>query len=62
MKLTLSKAALIACIATSAFAATSANAAQHRTDGCQFAFFESCGIVAESSTANIVFMGFSPVL
>ncbi|MFK4533528.1 hypothetical protein ABIA00_001711 [Bradyrhizobium ottawaense] len=47
MKLTLSKIALIACVATSAFAATSANAAPHRTDGCQFAFFEGCGIVFE---------------
>jgi hypothetical protein len=42
MKLTFSKVALIAFAATVAFSATSANAAQYRTYGCEFAFFEGC--------------------
>ncbi|MVT77816.1 hypothetical protein, partial [Bradyrhizobium cajani] len=48
MKLTLSKVALIAFVATTAFTATSANAAQYRTYGCEFAFFEGCGILVET--------------
>jgi hypothetical protein len=42
MKLILPKLALIAFAATTAFSATSANAAQYRTYGCDTAFFEGC--------------------
>ena len=48
MKLTLSKVALIASVAASAFAATSANAAQYRTYGCDTAFFDGCGVATET--------------
>jgi len=50
MKLTLSKVALIAFVATTAFSATSANAAQFRTYGCDSAFFEGCGLLIEMPT------------
>jgi hypothetical protein len=42
MKLTLPKVVLIAFVATTAFTATSANAVQLRTYGCDVAFFEGC--------------------
>ncbi|MEY9600995.1 hypothetical protein AB7M74_007605 [Bradyrhizobium japonicum] len=50
MKLTLSKVALIAFAAAVPFSATSANAAQVRTYGCDSAFFEGCGILVETPT------------
>lgn len=53
MKLTLPKLAFVACVATAAFTATSANAAQYRTYGCDTAFFEGCGIVAETPPARV---------
>ncbi|WP_244654194.1 hypothetical protein, partial [Bradyrhizobium campsiandrae] len=45
MQLTLPKVALIAFVATTAFTATSANALQFRTYGCDVGLFESCGIL-----------------
>lgn len=48
MKLSLTKVALIACVGTAALAATSANAAQYRTYGCDTAFFEGCGFLTET--------------
>ncbi|MCK1423688.1 hypothetical protein IVB14_11990 [Bradyrhizobium sp. 180] len=47
MKLTLPKVALIAFVAATAFIATSVNAAQYRTYGCEFALFEGCGSLIE---------------
>ncbi|MEJ6889891.1 hypothetical protein, partial [Bradyrhizobium diazoefficiens] len=42
MRLSLSKVAFIACVAATAFTATSANAVQLRTYGCDTGFFEGC--------------------
>ncbi|MDE5460442.1 hypothetical protein, partial [Bradyrhizobium sp. CSS354] len=52
MKLTLPKVALLALATTAAFSATSANAAQFRTYGCDSAFFEGCGIAIEQPTPS----------
>lgn len=52
MKLTLSKVAFLACVATATFTATSANAAQYRTYGCDTAFFEGCGVLIETPSAG----------
>ena len=51
MKLTLSKVALIAFAATTAFTATRASAAQYRTYGCDTPFFDSCGVLIETPTS-----------
>ncbi len=48
MKFTLPGVALIAFVATTAFTATSANALQFRSYGCDVALFEGCGIRIES--------------
>jgi len=52
MKLTLPRVALIAFLATTAFTATSANALQFRTYGCDAGLFESCGIRVEEPVAT----------
>ena len=52
MKVTLSKLALIACVGTAAFTATSANAAQYRTFGCDIAFFEGCSVLVETPASR----------
>ncbi|WP_061024299.1 hypothetical protein, partial [Bradyrhizobium sp. CCH5-F6] len=48
MKLTLTKVALLACVGIAAVSATSANATQYRTYGCDTAFFEGCGFLIET--------------